>query len=167
MKKNISYRSSELLNALNQEEKQFFTLQKAMKILVLSEPDAVRKLLADMTKRGLILRIKDGLYNIIPYERNSEEYFPNWHLAAEAIMQSEKFYIGFYSALDIHGLITQPSLKEQIVTVKQITPKYHIVKNIKFEFITFNEKRFFGYEKKWIDDFWNPIFWNSPIYCSK
>ncbi|HMN49113.1 MAG TPA: hypothetical protein PKD67_08270 [Ignavibacteriaceae bacterium] len=159
MKKNISYRSAELLNVLNQEEKQFFTLQEAMKILVLSEPDAVRKLLADMTKRGLILRIKDGLYNIIPYERNSEEYFPNWHLAAEAIMQPEDFYIGFYSALDIYGLITQPSLKEQIVTLKQITPKYHIVKKVKFEFITLNKKRFFGYEKSWIDDF-------NKIYCS-
>jgi len=78
---------------------------------VLSKPEAVRKLLADMTKRGLILRIKDGLYNVIPYERNSEEYFPNWHLAAEAIMKPEGFYIGFYSALDIKGLITQPSLK--------------------------------------------------------
>jgi predicted transcriptional regulator of viral defense system len=44
---------------------------------VLSKPEAVRKLLADMTKRGLNLRIKDGLYNVIPYERNSEEYFPN------------------------------------------------------------------------------------------
>lgn len=159
MKKNISYRSAELLNTLNQEDKNFFTLQEAMKILVLSEPDAVRKLLADMANRGLILRIKDGLYNIIPYERNSEEYFPNWHLAVEAIMQPEEFYIGFYSALDIHGLITQPSLKEQIVTVKQITPKYHIVKKVKFEFITLNEKRFFGYDKKWIDDF-------NKIYCS-
>ena len=159
MKKNISYRSSELLYALNQGEKQFFTLQEAMKILVLSEPDAVRKLLADMTNRGLILRIKDGLYNVIPYEKSSEEYFPNWHLAAEAIMEREDFYAGFYSALDIHGLITQPSLKEQIVTRKQITPKYHIVKKVKFEFITLNEKRFFGYEKKWIDDF-------NKIYCS-
>lgn len=159
MKKNISYRSAELLNALNQEEKQFFTLQQATKILVLSEPNAVRKLLSDMTNRGLILRIKDGLYNIIPYEKNSEEYFPNWHLAAEAIMQPEDFYIGFYSALDVHGLITQPSLKEQIVTGKQITPKIHIVKKVKFEFITLTEKRFFGYEKKWIDDF-------NKIHCS-
>jgi len=74
-------------------------------------------------------------------------------------MKPEHFYIGFYSALDIHGLITQPSLKEQIVTEKQITPKYHIVKKVKFEFITLNKKRFFGYEKKWIDDF-------NKIYCS-
>ncbi|MDP2364617.1 MAG: transcriptional regulator [Ignavibacteria bacterium] len=159
MKKHISYRSSELLNEFNKKEKHFFTLQEAMKILLLSEPAAVRKLLADMTKRGLILRIRDGLYNKIPYEKNSEEYFPNWHLTAEAIMQAKNYYISFYSALDIHGLITQPSLKEQIVTEKQVVPKYQNVKKMKFEFITLNKKRFFGYKKTWIDDY-------NKIYCS-
>jgi predicted transcriptional regulator of viral defense system len=159
MKKHISYRSSELLNTLIKNDKQFFTLNEAMKILSSSEPDAVRKLLADMTKRGLILRIKDGLYNVIPYEKNSEEYFPNWHLAAQAIAEPQAYYIGFYSALDIHGLITQPSLTEQAVTEKQIVPKYQIVKKVKFEFITLNKKRFFGYEKTWIDDF-------NKVYCS-
>jgi len=159
MRKHISYRSSELLKSLNEREQSFLTLQEAMKIMPSSEPEAVRRLLADMTKRGLILRIKDGLYNVIPYERNSEEYFPNWHLTAQAIVKSKKHYIGFYSALDIHGLITQPSLIEQVVTEKQVIPKYKIIKNVKFEFITFSSKRFFGYQKTWIDDF-------NKVYCS-
>ena len=153
MKKHISYRSAELLNHLIQMDLQFFTLSDAMKILSSSEPDAVRKLLADMTKRELLLRIKDGLYHIIPYEKNSKEYFPNWHLTAEAIVHQQNYYIGFYSALDIHGLITQPSLSEQVVTVKQVVPKIQKVKTIKFEFITFSKNKFFGYEKTWIDDF--------------
>jgi predicted transcriptional regulator of viral defense system len=153
MKKNISYRSSELLNHLIQKEIQFFTLSDAMKILSSSEPTAVRKLLADMTNRELLLRIKDGLYHIIPYEKNSKEYFPNWHLTAEAIVHPQNYYIGFYSALDMHGLITQPSLSEQVVTEKQVVPKIQKVRNVKFEFITFSKNKFFGYEKTWIDDF--------------
>ncbi len=153
MKKHISYRSSELLKSLNEREQSFFTLREAKAILTSSEPEAVRKLLADMTKRGLILRIKDGLYNVIPYEKNSKVYFPNWHLTAESIIKPREYYIGFYSALDIHGLITQPSLIEQVVTEKQVVPKHQIIKNVKFEFITFSNKRFFGYKKTWIDDF--------------
>jgi len=153
MKKHISYRSSELLNQLIQKDIQFFTLSDAMKILSSSEPDAVRKLLADMTNRELLLRIKDGLYHLIPYEKNSKEYFPNWHLTAEAIVHSQNYYIGFYSALDIHGLITQPSLSEQVVTEKQVVPKIQKVRNVKFEFINFSKNKFFGYEKTWIDDF--------------
>lgn len=124
-----------------------------MKILSPGEPDAVRKLLADMTNRELLLRIKDGLYHIIPYEKNSKEYFPNWHLTAEAIVHPQNYYISFYSALDIHGLITQPSLSEQVVTEKQVVPKIQKVRIVKVEFITFSKNRFFGYEKTWIDDF--------------
>jgi predicted transcriptional regulator of viral defense system len=106
-----------------------------------------------MTERGLIMRIKEGLYHVIPFEKDSAEYFPNWHLTAEALVQSEEYYIGFYSALDIHGLITQPSLVEQVVLRKRIQPKLFKLKNVRFEMITFNINHFFGYEKTWIDDF--------------
>lgn len=153
MNKHISYRSSELLSALNKFDSKFFTLNRAMKILSSSEPDAVRRLLSDMTKRGLILRIKDGLYNVIPFEIDKEKYFPNWHLTAEAMAHPRKFYVGFSSAFEVHGLLTQPSLCEFVVSEKQIVPKIQFVKNIKFEFVTFNSNKFFGYEKFWIDDF--------------
>ena len=106
-----------------------------------------------MTKRGVIMRIKEGLYHRIPYEQKADQYFPNWHLTAEALMQSKEYYIGFYSALDVHGLITQPSMVEQVVTYEQVKPKVKHIKNVRFEFITLNENRFFGYKKHWIDDF--------------
>lgn len=106
-----------------------------------------------MTKRGVIMRIKDGLYHRIPYEQEPDNYFPNWHLAAEAIVQPKEYYIGFYSALDVHGLITQPAMAEQVVTNEQIKPKVKQVKKVRFEFITLSENRFFGYKKHWIDDF--------------
>ena len=158
MKKHISYRSSELLKWLNKQGITFFTLKKAGEILKESEPAAIRKLLSGMVKRGLILRLKDGLYSIIPYEKDAAEYFPDWHLTAEALVTPQMYYIGFYSALDIHGLITQPALTEQIVTEKQIVPKYRIIKKVKFEFTTLGN-RFFGYNKTWIDDF-------NKVYCS-
>src|SRR5690606_3687274 len=86
-------------------------------------------------------------------EQKAGSYFPNWHLAAEAIVQPKEYYIGFYSAMDVHGLITQPSLSEQIVTKEQMKPKNQQVENVRFEFIALGEPRFFGYKKYWIDDF--------------
>jgi predicted transcriptional regulator of viral defense system len=124
-----------------------------MNILPDSKPDAVRQLLSDMVKRGLLIRLKGGLFNVIPYEKDSNIYFPNWHLAAEAMVKPANYYIGFYSALDIHGLITQPSLVEQIVTERQVYPKHQEIKKVSFEFITLSPKRFFGYNKTWIDDY--------------
>ena len=153
MNKGISYRSSELLDGLIRQKIEFFTLKEASEILSGKDNTTVRKLLSDMTKRGVIMRIKDGLYHRIPYEQQPDQYFPNWHLTARAIAQPKEYYIGFYSALDIHGLITQPSMTEQVVTYAQIKPKVQKVKNVRFEFITLSEKRFFGYKKHWIDDF--------------
>ena len=159
MNKNISYRSSELLERLISLKKEFFTLKEASEILSHKENATVRKLLSDMTKRGVIMRIKEGLYHRIPYEQHPDQYFPNWHLTAEAMMQTQEYYIGFYSALDIHDLITQPSMVEQVVTYEQVKPKVQHVKNTRFEFITLSKKRFFGYKKHWIDDF-------HKVYCS-
>jgi predicted transcriptional regulator of viral defense system len=153
MNKNISYRSSQLLHALIAQKKDFFTLRDALNILSDKDYSTIRKLLSDMAKRGIIMRIKEGLYNRIPYEQKPDQYFPNWHLTAEAMVQPKEYYIGFYSALDIHGLITQPSMMEQVVTCKQLKPKVQQVKNVRFEFITLSKKRFFGYKKYWIDDF--------------
>ena len=153
MNKSISYRSVELINALIIQKKDFFTLKNAAEILHGKDNTTVRRLLTDMTKRGLIMRIKEGLYHRIPYEQNPDQYFPNWHLTASAMLQSKDFYIGFYSALDIYGLITQPSLVEQVVTREQIKPKTQLVKNIRFEFIKLSKHHFFGYKNQWIDDF--------------
>ncbi|MCF8225396.1 MAG: hypothetical protein K9J30_05915 [Bacteroidales bacterium] len=154
MNKNISHRSSQLLNALIAQKKEFFTLSDALKILSGKDHSTIRKLLSDMTKRGVMMRIKEGLYHRIPYEQDPNQYFPNWHLTAEAMVQPKDYYIGFYSALDIHGLITQPSMVEQVVTHEQVKPKVQQVKNVRFEFITLSKNRFFGYKKHWINDFY-------------
>ena len=153
MKKHISYRSSDFLNALISRKKDFFTLKEAAQILSGKHNATIRKLLSDMAKRGLIMRIKDGLYHRIPYEQQPDQYFPNWHLTAEALAQPKEYYIGFYSALDIHGLITQPSMVEQVVTWERVKPKIQQVKSVRFEFISLSKNRFFGYKKQWIDDF--------------
>lgn len=153
MNKNISYRSSQILTELIRQEKEFFSLNDAVNILPGKDYATVRKLLSDMTRRGIIMRIKDGLYYRIPYEQDPDRYFPNWHLTAAAMVQPKDYYIGFYSALEIHGLITQPSMVEQVVTGDQIKPKFRYVRNIRFEFIALSVKRFFGFGKHWIDDF--------------
>lgn len=157
--KNISYRSSLLLKNLNESETLFFSIDDAVKILGIGYSSTVRELLRTMTDRGLIMRIKDGLYHVIPYEKDNNSHFPNWHLTAEAIVKDRDYYLGFYTALEIHNLITQPSLVEQIVVKQRMQPKTFKVKNVEFEIITYNQRHFFGFEKTWIDDF-------NKVFCS-
>ncbi|HRD80369.1 MAG TPA: type IV toxin-antitoxin system AbiEi family antitoxin [Saprospiraceae bacterium] len=157
--KYISTQSSELLSYFNGQNRSCFDYSLAYKALPYAKASAVRELLSDMTKRGLLMRLKDGVYHIIPYEQDAENFMPDWHLIAEYLVNNAKHYIGYYSALQIHNLITQPSLKEQIVVSKQIRPSEIKIKNIPFQFIYHNEKHFFGASKIWIDGF-------NKVLCS-
>ncbi len=157
--KYISTQSNELLSYFNGQNMNCFDNSLASKALPNSKPSTVRELLSDMTKRGILMRLKDGVYYIIPYEQNAETFMPDWHLIAEHLVNDAKHYIGYYSALQIHSLITQPSLKEQIVVSKQIRPSEIKIKDVPFQFIYHNEKHFFGSKKIWIDSF-------NKVMCS-
>ena len=157
--KYISRQSNELLSYFNEQNRAGFDYSLAYKALPNSKASAVRELLSDMTRRGLLMRLKEGIYHIIPYEANSETFMPDWHLIAEHIVNGAKHYIGYYSALQIHNLITQPSLKEQIVVSKQVRPSEIRIKKIPFQLICHNEKHFFGAKKIWIDSF-------NKVLCS-
>jgi len=157
--KYISTKSNELLSYFNGQNRNCFDYSLAYKALADSKASAVRELLSDMTKRGLLMRLKAGVYYIIPYEQNPENFMPDWHLIAEHLVNDAQYYIGYYSALQIHNLITQPSLKEQIVVSKQIRPSEIKIKDISFQFIYHNEKHFFGAKKIWVDSF-------NKVLCS-
>jgi predicted transcriptional regulator of viral defense system len=157
--KYISKQSNELLSWFRGNDMSCFDYKEAIKALPDSKESAVRELLSDMTKRGLLMRLKEGKYFIIPYEQESGSFMPDWHLAAECLAGSNNYYIGYYSALEILDLITQPSLKEQIVVSKQMRPSITNIRNVPFQFIFHNENHFFGYRKTWIDSF-------NKVICS-
>lgn len=155
----ISSKSNELLTYLNSKEILCFDFDLAKKALPDSKDSALRELLTDMTRRGLFMRVKRGLYYVIPYEKDPVSFMPDWHLLPEHLVEDGEYYIGYYSALQIHNLITQPSLQEQIVVSKQQRPSVLKIKNIPFQFIFHNEKHFFGKKKMWIDNY-------NKVFCS-
>jgi len=150
--KKISTLSSRILTEMNTLGKTWFTMSDLYSLF----PDLSEGSLCVQAKRmadkGLLMRIQDGVYYIIPFEQDAETYMPDWHLLAEPLA-GEEHYIGYYSALQIHGLITQPSLKEQIVVRKQRKPSRTTVHGVEFQFIYHNEKHYFGYQNEWIDSF--------------
>ncbi|MEI9918929.1 MAG: transcriptional regulator [Bacteroidota bacterium] len=76
----------------------------------------------------------------------------DWHLIGDALAGDVDHYIGYYSAMQVHGLITQPSLTEQIVVSRQIRPSKLNVEGIPFQFIRHNSGHFFGFKKIQIDN---------------
>ncbi|MBV6426179.1 MAG: hypothetical protein KIPDCIKN_00690 [Haliscomenobacter sp.] len=157
--KYISTQSNEILTHFHQRNRDCFDYSEAKKALPASSQSALKELLSDMVKRGLLMRLKKGLYYIIPYEQEASSFMPDWHLLAEHLSDGTEHYIGYYSALQIHNLITQPSLKEQIVVAKQIRPSTLKIKDVTFQFIYHNADHFFGSKKTWIDSF-------NKVMCS-
>jgi predicted transcriptional regulator of viral defense system len=155
----ISTQSNQLLSHFHAQQEVCFDYTQASCALPHSKESTLRELLSDMTKRGLLMRLKSGVYHIIPYEADAKTFMPDWHLIAEHIVNDADYYIGYYSALQIHNLITQPSLKEQIVVSKQLKPAQLKIKEVPFQFIYHNEKHFFGARKIWIDSY-------NKVLCS-
>ncbi len=155
----ISTQSSKILTHFNQMDKNCFNYSEVQMVMPESSESALKELLSDMVKRGLLMRLKKGLYYIIPFEQESNTFMPDWHLLAEHLTKGSDHYIGYYSALQIHNLITQPSLKEQIVVAKQIRPSVLEIRDVSFQFIYHNADHFFGFKKVWIDSF-------NKVMCS-
>jgi predicted transcriptional regulator of viral defense system len=97
--KNVSSQSNALLSYLYEQGKYCFDYSLAQQVLSKSKASAVRELLSDMTKRGLLMRLKEGVYYVIPYEQNAETYMPDWHLIAEHLVNGAAQYIGYYLSL--------------------------------------------------------------------
>lgn len=155
----ISTQSNEILSHFHRMNRACFDISDAKQALPNSGESALKELLSDMVKRGLLMRLKKGLYYVIPYEEDAISFMPEWHLLAEHLTQGTDYYIGYYSALQIHNLITQPSLKEQIVVAKQLKPSTLKIKDVSFQFIYHNAAHFFGAKKIWIDSF-------NKVLCS-
>lgn len=157
--KKLSSSEAFLLNKLHDRNIKCFTTEVAHDLLGSSSGSYVKRILSNMVEHGMLLRVKRGLYYIIPLEQDAETFIPDWHLLSQYLVGDAKYYIGYFSALQIHSLTTQPHLKEQIVVNKQVKPQTLMVKNIPFQFIYHNEQHFFGNKKIWIDSF-------NKIQCS-
>ena len=123
--------------------------------VVLEYPDTdkiyLSKVLSGMVRKGMLIKLNRSLYHIVPTSADADSYIPDWHLVAKYLMKGKEYYIGYYSAMQIHGLTTQPSLKEIVVTNLQVKPSIKKIRGIEFQFVYNTEARFFGYKSTWIN----------------
>lgn len=149
----ISKQEGTILQHFNQKNQTCFTTTQVAEVYSSLSKINFHKILSHMTQKGLLMRIKEGLYCIIPYEQDPASFMPDWHLLVPYLVKDDNYYIGYFAALQVYQLNTQPSLKEQIVTNYQIQPTTINIKDIPFQFIYHNSKHFFGYKKTWVNSF--------------
>lgn len=148
-KKTLGKVSANLISSLYEMGKTIFTLIDVMRITGLRNTKAA-DLTSELIKRNIIARIKPGKYVIIPQELGKNvEYIGNWYVVAREIVKSPDYYISYYSAMDIHNMVTHPITKVFITTPKQEYRKQRIVGNTSFEFLYMDAKYIWGIKNFW------------------
>jgi len=141
--------SANLINRLYDENKVIFKISDVQRISGKNYNEAT-DLLSELVKRKLLTRLKAGKFLIIPQElgSNSKQYIGNWYVAAREVVNSPKYYIAFYSAMQYWGMLTQPLIKIFVATPqRQIIPTE--MKN-KLIFIFVKEKFIWGIKEEWV-----------------
>ena len=143
--------SWDIIKKFSGNDQDCFNFQDVMEEYPDTDKIYLSKVLSGMIDKGMLIKLSRNIYHIVPSSEDSSSYIPDWHLVAKYLMKGKDYYIGYYSAMQIHGLITQPSLKEIVVTNLQIKPSLKNIQGIEFQFVNHTQKRFFGYENTWIN----------------
>ena len=102
-----------------------------------------RSLIDSLLRKKWILKIKNGIYLIVPLEAGksgSENY--TLHSFTIASFLADPYYIGYLSALNFHGLTDKtPSM---VYVATQEPHRSRIVLDNKIKFITVVPRKFFG-----------------------
>ena len=124
-----------------------FRLDDVRNILGLSAVSA-RSFARKLIDRGVASRIKSGLFVLVPYEMGREsQYLGNPYVAAREIVRGEDYYLSHGTAMEIHGMVTQPQLIVTITTLKTRRPV--AAQGARFRFVHCRQRNFFGLTDIW------------------
>ena len=128
-----------------------FSYQDVVKEFPGQSHSRLRRTLAIMVENGMLCKLTRNIYNVVPLGADPECYEPDGCVVAKYIMQTEKYYIGYTSALRIHGLSSQDSAKVYVVTEKPMKPAVRVIRGTTYQFISHHSDRIFGYRDIWIN----------------
>ena len=146
--KTVGRQTARLLTALYDRAQSTFTLADAEKITGLSS-NLASSLLHKAVGRGLVSRLKPGLFIIVPPELGSSaEYAGNPYLTAVRLAGEAPCFISHASAMEIHRMVTQPQLVVFASSLKRIrSRKLH---GNEFRFVLIRPEQYFGVVKHWV-----------------
>lgn len=113
-------------------------------------PAQANALLFRLTKQGKIIRVKRGLFCIVPpgVRDNPKGYPCNWYLIVRSLMGKLPYYISHYSAMHLHGMTAESVQTVFASCARQLRVPASV--RIPVRLITVPAERFWGIEEKWI-----------------
>ena len=147
--KTLGTQSAKLIAALYDLNREIFGIEDVCELTGLPN-DSARSLVRKLVLRGLVTRLKPGLFQLVPFQLGSErEFVGNPYVVARALIQPHTYYISHASAMDIHGMLTQPQFAVYITTPVRHRPMN--VHGYDYCFVRTKPEHFFGITKHWVD----------------
>jgi len=136
----LSTVESTLLSILAEKGRNIFTLEDVTSTLDTSYDNA--KVIANrLVKKAWLIRLSKGRYIIVPLEAGvKSQYTEHGFVIASHLV--DPYYIGYWSALNYHGLTEQVPPAIFVVSTKR--RKDRIILNTRFRFITVKKSKIFG-----------------------
>jgi predicted transcriptional regulator of viral defense system len=146
--KTLGPQAAKLVTVLHERSRTVFRLEDVRDITGLSENSA-RSFVRKLVDRGVAARLKPGLYVLVPFELGRERQYPgNPLVVAREIMRGEDYYLSHATAMEIHGMTTQPQL---VVMVSASKPRRSLTAlSVEFRFVRCHPRHFFGLTEHWV-----------------
>ena len=147
--KTLGPRAAQLLIELNELRRSTFTLADVGSISGLSAA-AARNLVHKAQQRGLVTRLKPGLYNLVPFELGrATTHIDSPYLIARELAGDAPYFLSHGTALELHRMVTQPNFSVYVSCTRRVRPQ--TVGGYDFRFIHITAEQEFGVMKHWID----------------
>jgi len=146
--KTVGPQTAHLIAALYDRAQTVFTNSDVTAITGL-EASSARSLVRKAEARGLVTRLKPGLFVLVPPELGSAtEYAGNPYLTARAIVGGSEYYISHASAMELHRMVTQPQFTVFTSTPKRLRAR--TIHGTEFRFVFVQAEHLFGVTTHWI-----------------
>jgi predicted transcriptional regulator of viral defense system len=146
--KTLGPQAAKLVTTLHERGRPVFRLDDVREITGLSESSA-RSFARKLVHRGVATRLKPGLFILVPFELGKErQYLGSPLVVAREIMNGDDYYLSHATAMEIHGMLTQPQL---IVTVTTPKPRRPLtILGVQFRFVRCQRAHLFGLTERWV-----------------
>lgn len=146
--KTLGPQAAKLVTMLHERSRAVFRLEDVRRITGLPESSA-RSFVRKLVDRGVAARLKPGLFVLVPLELGRERlYLGSPLVVAREIMNGEDYYISHVTAMEMHGMVTQPQL---VITVTAPNPRRSVTTlGTQFRFVRCQRRHLFGLTEHWV-----------------
>ncbi len=146
--KTVGSRTAQLMTALYEGAQTTFTHADVERITELPSASA-RSLIRHAVHRGIVSRLQPGLFVLVPPELGrATEFAGNPYAVARHLAAGAEYFISHASAMELHGMVTQPQFVIFTSTTKRL--RNRTIHGTEFRFVFTRRENVFGVTTHWI-----------------